>query len=87
MNPFWREPLICYKGGGGGTPGYPASSPPPAPPPTATTFEVQQKRRESLLAARKKRGTQASVIAGETGGTGVEPTTAGTILGDVGFRK
>ena len=49
----------------GGTPAAPAPS---APPPTSTDVEVQVAKRDARLQAARRKGVQASILAGETGG-------------------
>ena len=63
----------------GGTPQAPAPS---APPPTSTDVEVQVAKRDARLQAARRKGVQASILAGETGG--YQPVERNTLLGGKG---
>lgn len=59
--PF-RHAFACKGGGGGGTP------PPPTPPVTERSTEVTAASRQARSDAAKRKGYQATLLAGETGG-------------------
>ena len=85
-NPFWpRHSFVFFKsgGGGGGQAAAPVIQSTP-PPPTATAVEVQQATRDARKQAGKRKGQQATILAGETGGIKPEnpyATERKTILG------
>lgn len=62
-------------GGGGGGGGTTVSSTPP--PPSVTSVEVQQAKRDAKKQAGKRKGTQSTILAGETGG--VNPMASGSL--------
>ena len=68
-----RDGMRLYKGG---TPAVPAPS---APPPTSTDVEVQMAKKDARLQASRRKGLQASILAGETGG--YQPVEKNTLLG------
>lgn len=62
VNPFWPRLNIRMKGGD------PAPPPPPTPPVTERSTEVTAASRQTRIDASKRKGYQATLLAGETGG-------------------
>jgi len=61
--PFGHPTGLCFFKGGS------APTPSPAPPPvTERQTEVKQAQRDTKLLMRRKKGSKASILAGETGG-------------------
>jgi len=70
-------------GGGGGSAAAPAPVAAAAPPPTDTSTEIVQAKRDARRQAQKKRGMQATILAGETGGYQPNENNVGkTLLGE-----